>query len=962
MAIDKKEELVEADDFRQVKTKYVDEDSEDISENAEPDITEIPKKFKLENIIGKLHLSNFSCTEDKFVFDWDYVERWTSPPNKKKFLGGVRASVKESDPGLSDMFLVLWNRGKGTLEFDIDEEKVKEGRLVFEDWFSRMNDRDIKANKSRFYFILAGVDRTGAKVGYILGGDKDLNGLFSDKTRIDHLKKEIIDYFPRRHYLGEREEDYWFLNFVNNYNYIENVRNDGLLNELLVKIDGVDWQDDKILIKISDGQKKLAPAFKHIDRVFFDYKAQRIYYKEDIYYDKEKNTFVLNNSLIDRIKSVYDERGNRFTFELNPVGFDDGKAYFIKFFSKRRKRRLTKYNKLDKYESVRILNREADACTEETREGEVQTKPCDLAIMPNYTNGRELRIFIKDASKSVNEYARGRVTYFGINKGMLLLNFEYPKMPYHLNTLKFCLRSDVIDRSYDFDVKETISGSRVKVKARLDLSKVEWEQFYWDIKATVLGEDGREYELLLRNYNKTMKLKMLLKDTQYILPGEEYLVFSYLTNSSGFAVTYRLKTPQDCKAFIYKEYLALFIYYILAPYWNLRNIWLVYEKYSITAQDNSLYFFKYCMEKIPEKEKKHIYYVIDKNAPDYQYVEQYGKKVIQFLSLKHMIYLKASKMLISSDTKAHAYAWHSPNSLYRYMIKWKRNVFLQHGVIYYKQCHRGLRKNGTNNCRLFIVSSEVEKQIIRDYFGYKANQIAVTGLARWDVLEDTSVPGEKLILVMPTWRSWLEEATLETFRESDYYKNYMRLLNYPRLHRFLEEKNVKLIFYIHPKFREYIGAFSVDSPYIEMIEFGTKPLNQILMKCNMMITDYSSACWDVYYQGKPVLFYIFDFELYNQTNGSYVDMRKDAFGEATDNMDELIDLIEKYEANGFTEEEKYAKLRDKLLPYRDDKNSERTYNRIMQKFYFKKYLRYAKKGIIEVDEETLADMLKRKRK
>ena len=43
--------------------------------------------------------------------------------------------------------------------------------------------------------------------------------------------------------------------------------------------------------------------------------------------------------------------------------------------------------------------------------------------------------------------------------------------------------------------------------------------------------------------------------------------------------------------------------------------------------------------------------------------------------------------------------------------------------------------------------------------------------------------------------------------------------------------------------------------HIRLIPFGTMPLNQLLMSCHMLITDYSSVSWDVYYQEKPVIFY-----------------------------------------------------------------------------------------------------------
>ena len=368
------------------------------------------------------------------------------------------------------------------------------------------------------------------------------------------------------------------------------------------------------------------------------------------------------------------------------------------------------------------------------------------------------------------------------------------------------------------------------------------------------------------------------------------------------------------------------------PWLKRKNIWLVYEKYCVMAQDNGFYFYKYCMEHLPEKEKKRIFYVIDKKEPDYQYVKQYGSQVLDFLSIKHMVYLMAARLLISSDTKAHAYAWHSPNSIYRNMLKRKENVFLQHGVISFKCCHKGLRKKSVNASNLFVVSSEEEKQIILDYFGYNEEQILVTGLARWDVLEDKSKGQPRQIILMPTWRTWLEEVSEEEFKASEYYQHYMALLNHPILINTLEKYNITLNFYIHPKFREYLGAFHADNPHIRIIPFGSEPLNELMMKCSMMITDYSSAVWDVFYQGKPVAFYLFDLELYNEVQGSYIDMNTETFGDVAYTPEELSEIVQKYASNGFKEDEKYKAMRQYRIAYIDDKNSERIYNEIAERY------------------------------
>ena len=193
---------------------------------------------------------------------------------------------------------------------------------------------------------------------------------------------------------------------------------------------------------------------------------------------------------------------------------------------------------------------------------------------------------------------------------------------------------------------------------------------------------------------------------------------------------------------------------------------------------------------------------------------------------------------------------------------------------------------------LFVVSSEFEQDIIHEYFEYDRDEIIITGLPRWDVLHDTSNMGQKEILLMPTWRGWLEDVSEDTFRESDYYRNYRELLNHAGLQELLETNGIRLNFYIHPKFRDYIGQFQSGCKWIRLIPFGEQPLNQLLMSCNMLVTDYSSVAWDVYYQGKPVVFFPFDLETYEAVQGSYMDIRKEAFGDVVYSRQEpSVDML-----------------------------------------------------------------------
>ncbi len=540
---------------------------------------------------------------------------------------------------------------------------------------------------------------------------------------------------------------------------------------------------------------------------------------------------------------------------------------------------------------------------------------------------KTLRVVIQRQFIGLRDFLEGKIRTVSLRDGVLGLKIELRDHGFHISRIFIRLRSKTEQIEHDFEFTEKTFGDMIFMDARLDLKPIQMGQFYWDIKALAV-KDGSEREIQLRNYGRWMHRILYLIQLHYDYPDGN-TVYPYKTKSKNIALQYRPKTAEDSWKFIFKEYVALAIYFLVGWFLKRRKIWLVYEKYSKSAQDNSLYFFEYCMKQLPDKEKNRIYYVIDKQSPDYRYVAPYEKHVIQFLSLKHMVYLMSAQLLISSDTRAHAYAWRSPNSVYRNMLVRKKNVFLQHGVMAFKCCHQGLRKKSFNSSKLFVVSSDVEKQIILDYFGYKEEEILVTGLARWDVLKDKSEGEPRQIILMPTWRTWLEEVSKEVFIASEYYQHYMALLNDPRLMDVLKQYGIKLNFYIHPKFQEYMETFSADPEYVRLIPFGEEPLNELMMKCSMMITDYSSAVWDVFYQGKPVLFYLFDLDLYNEVQGSYIDMETETFGDVSHTPEELVALIAEYAENGFKEKEKYAAMRPSLIKYIDDQNSARTYQGIV---------------------------------
>lgn len=557
----------------------------------------------------------------------------------------------------------------------------------------------------------------------------------------------------------------------------------------------------------------------------------------------------------------------------------------------------------------------------------------------------EWRISVADQSLRYYPHFDCRAISVGLRFGTLHLKVACPPVAGGTwvgiaLTHRYQLESDRMEHYFPLKSLRR-EGDHFILTARAHLKQFAFPPLYWDIRV-VFEMDGIQYWSSVkapfrseRHYWREIAWKIGLRGLFFgdsVRLDRDNQLFLYRTVGNRFALVSQEYSPYTGLGFRFKERFAMIVYYLFRKRLLQKSIYLTYEKYCCMAQDNGFYFFQYCMEHNMEAAlNRNIYFVIDKKASDYHNLLPYKDHIIQFMSLRHMIYILAARLLISSDSKAHSYAWRAKESvILPQVIKKKRLVFLQHGVIALKRVE--FYRSGTNSVSLFITSNDQEHDIIINELGYLPEEVIITGLARWDVLKDCSADQSNAhILVMPTWRNWLEEVSDEAFVASDYYQNYMALLNSDRLAAYLEQYDVYLDFYIHPKFREYIKNFSISDDRVRLIPFGSLPLNQLMMECKLLVTDYSSVCWDVYYQGKPVLFYQFDLEQYNETQGAYIDLEKDLFGDRATTPDELFALLEETAAANFQLKPKYAAMQASMYKYLDHNNSQRTCEEIRKR-------------------------------
>ncbi|GAB3527406.1 hypothetical protein GCM10027402_27840 [Arthrobacter monumenti] len=226
---------------------------------------------------------------------------------------------------------------------------------------------------------------------------------------------------------------------------------------------------------------------------------------------------------------------------------------------------------------------------------------------------------------------------------------------------------------------------------------------------------------------------------------------------------------------------------------------------------------------------------------------------------------------------------------------------------------------------LFIVSSQREKEYIVGDFGYAPDDVAVTGLARFDTLFKPDVPSRThQILIIPTWREWLQDSKL--FLDSDYYHRWKEFLTHPRVKELAEEYQLDIIFCLHPNMQQHRGMFA-DVP-ARIISQGEVDVQFLLKQSGLLITDYSSVAFDFSFLHKPVIYYQFDRERFLGNRGSHLDLDRELPGPIALDLDRLVSTVDRYISTGNTMDAQYVDRADKFIEYRDTSSSERIYEAI----------------------------------
>ena len=231
------------------------------------------------------------------------------------------------------------------------------------------------------------------------------------------------------------------------------------------------------------------------------------------------------------------------------------------------------------------------------------------------------------------------------------------------------------------------------------------------------------------------------------------------------------------------------------------------------------------------------------------------------------------------------------------------------------------KKNFTDNAHTWdylISQNPFSTETFKRCFDFKG-QMLEFGYPRNDILfrkntpeyinakrEEFGVPaGKRVLLYAPTWRD--DEFT------GDQQYSFRPAMDFDRMMEALGDDWVMLVKY------HYLIQDAIDwTPYEGFVlPFDqTKDIAELYLVADALVTDYSSVMFDYSLLERPMYFFAYDLEKYENTlRGFYFDFREEMPGPIVMTTEELIDAIENHDPMAYAM--RYLNFRKKYNPFDD---------------------------------------------
>ena len=140
---------------------------------------------------------------------------------------------------------------------------------------------------------------------------------------------------------------------------------------------------------------------------------------------------------------------------------------------------------------------------------------------------------------------------------------------------------------------------------------------------------------------------------------------------------------------------------------------------------------------------------------------------------------------------------------------------------------------------------------------------------------------KRTILYAPTWREYESNGLCDSRFEPP--------IDFEQLYEVLKTEDTELII----KYHYYVKEKPDFTKYGGVIRDSEKDIAELYPMCDMMITDYSSTMFDYAVLNRPMVFFAYDLERYEQENGFYFAYQKLVPGPLVRTQEELFAVLKR---------------------------------------------------------------------
>ncbi|WP_336660492.1 CDP-glycerol glycerophosphotransferase family protein [Leucobacter sp. USHLN153] len=360
-----------------------------------------------------------------------------------------------------------------------------------------------------------------------------------------------------------------------------------------------------------------------------------------------------------------------------------------------------------------------------------------------------------------------------------------------------------------------------------------------------------------------------------------------------------------------------------------RFRWLLMDRLS-AANDNAEHLYEYAREHCPDID---LWFVLERNAPDWERLQQKGFKLVAPRSNEHNTLLEETDAVISSHAD-HPIISQFESRFYQER-RW-RYVFLQHGITK-DDLSRWL--NGKHIDMMVTSSVKEHESIIGDMTRYDLTEreVVLTGFPRHDRLIrlGRAQREQRVVLFAPTWR---REVILPlrdgrgSLQSSNYWQEWDGILRSNSVRQIIDSDHLDVVLLPHPD----VAPFLETAEYVDLgIRVATyeEDIQQLLARTAIGVTDYSSLVFDLAVLGTPTAYFQFDrdefFSGQHVYDQGYFDYERDGFGPVLTDSSDIETVLSEF-LSGI--DDRFVDGRARALevtPWRDGKNCERTIEAIL---------------------------------